>query len=75
MDSTLGIGGNCRFFFNPILHTARLDKYALAVILQNIFHEKSRFCVGQHNPFTHLKENFSMVKIPYLCKKSKGKPV
>jgi hypothetical protein len=25
--------------------------------------------------FTHLKENFSMVKLPYLCKKSKGKPV
>jgi hypothetical protein len=24
---------------------------------------------------THLKENFSMVKLPYLCKKSKGKPV
>jgi hypothetical protein len=22
--------------------------------------------------FTHLKENFSMVKLPYLCKKSKG---
>ncbi len=25
--------------------------------------------------FTHLKENFSMVNLPYLCKKSKGKPV
>ncbi len=25
--------------------------------------------------FNHLKENFSMVKLPYLCKKSKGKPV
>ena len=25
--------------------------------------------------FTHLKENFIMVKLPYLCKKSKGKPV
>jgi hypothetical protein len=25
--------------------------------------------------FTHLKENFSMVKLPYLCKKSKGKHV
>ncbi len=25
--------------------------------------------------FTQLKENFSMVKLPYLCKKSKGKPV
>jgi hypothetical protein len=25
--------------------------------------------------FTHFKENFSMVKLPYLCKKSKGKPV
>ncbi len=25
--------------------------------------------------FTHLKENFSMVKLPYLCQKSKGKPV
>jgi hypothetical protein len=25
--------------------------------------------------FTHLKDNFSMVKLPYLCKKSKGKPV
>jgi hypothetical protein len=25
--------------------------------------------------FTHLKENFSMVKLLYLCKKSKGKPV
>ncbi len=24
---------------------------------------------------THLKENFSMIKLPYLCKKSKGKPV
>ncbi len=23
--------------------------------------------------FTHLKENFCMVKLPYLCKKSKGK--
>ncbi len=23
--------------------------------------------------FTHLKENFSIVKLPYLCKKSKGK--
>jgi hypothetical protein len=22
-----------------------------------------------------LKENFSMVKLPYLCEKSKGKPV
>ncbi len=25
--------------------------------------------------FTHSKENFSMDKLPYLCKKSKGKPV
>ncbi len=25
--------------------------------------------------FTDLKENFSMVKLAYLCKKSKGKPV
>jgi hypothetical protein len=25
--------------------------------------------------FTHLKEKFGMVKLPYLCKKSKGKPV
>jgi hypothetical protein len=25
--------------------------------------------------FSHLKENFSMVKLPYLCKKSKGKLV
>jgi hypothetical protein len=25
--------------------------------------------------FTHLKDNFSMVNLPYLCKKSKGKPV
>ncbi len=25
--------------------------------------------------FIHLKENFSMVKLPYLCKKSKGKLV
>ncbi len=24
--------------------------------------------------FTHLKENFSMVKLPYLGKKSKGNP-
>ncbi len=24
--------------------------------------------------FTHLKENFSMVRLPYLCKKSKVKP-
>jgi hypothetical protein len=25
--------------------------------------------------FTHLKENFILVKLPYLCKKTKGKPV
>jgi hypothetical protein len=24
---------------------------------------------------THLEENSGMVKIPYLCKKAKGKPV
>jgi hypothetical protein len=28
-----------------------------------------------YGTFTHLKENFSMVKLPYLCKWSKGKHV
>ncbi len=25
--------------------------------------------------FAHLEENFSMVKLPYLCEKARGKPV